>query len=118
MLSRASLFVALALAACHNNGGAGSELDIAYKHARDTLRPGDAWTTATAAAVASLGPPRQLTPTEWRWAALDADACYDFRLLRGPNNKVRGSLGARVPAGSERHPRCRELAALPPVTPP
>lgn len=104
--------IALLLAACERGSGTGSELDRKFKSARQTIKPGDAWSEATAAADQQLGPAKIKDDTEWRWATLDGDHCYDLRLMRNAGgNKVTGVTGGHVNSVVEdRFARCKDIA--------
>jgi hypothetical protein len=59
-----------------------SELYVKFMQARDSVAVGDPWGEATGRIEQRLGPAKVKTDTEWRWAALQGDECFDLRVMR------------------------------------
>jgi hypothetical protein len=59
-----------------------SELYVKFTQARDSVMVGDPWNEATHRLEERLGPATVKTDTEWRWATLQGDECFDLRVAR------------------------------------
>lgn len=109
------LLVAFTVLGCGTKGVAAdgdAALEATFTNARKSVTTGSAWSDATARLEQQLGPPNVRTETEWRWARLSGDFCYDARIIRNEGaDKVNGVMGGKVNAAVEdRFGRCKSIA--------
>lgn len=88
-----------------------SELYVKFAQARDSVMVGDPWTEATRRIEERLGPPAVKTDTEWRWATLQGDECFDLRVMRtGVLDNLQRITNTYVTAAvAEEFERCRAI---------
>jgi hypothetical protein len=80
--------------------------------AQATANSNDVWSETTARLEKELGAPKSKTDTEWKWAVVEGDACYNLTLTKQSDaDKVSGTMGGRVPSGmADKFDACKKLA--------
>lgn len=59
-----------------------SEIYIKFTQARDSVMVGDSWSESIRRLEERLGPATMKTDTEWRWATVQGDECFDLKMMR------------------------------------
>ncbi len=109
------IFLGSLVAGCvDNSDGADvpdSELYVKFTQARDSVMVGDPWSEATQRIEERLGPAKVKTDTEWRWATLQGDECFDLSVMRAGvlDNLQRITNTYATAAVAEAFERCRAM---------
>ena len=112
------LFVALAAACGKDKGNAGASskgasMEEKFNTARSSVKSGAPWGETTARLEKELGAPKSKTDTNWTWAVVDGDTCYDLSLAKkSDKDEVSGAGGGTVASAVEGpFERCKKAAA-------